>query len=372
MAHVLLVEPWFSGSHRRWAKGYQRSSSHKVSIVSLSEGPWRWRLRAGALPLSADIGRHVSEHGQPDLLLVSGLVDVSQLLGLCRRDLGSIPVVVFQHESQIVYPTESGNVDAEAVLRNWLSWCAADLVLFNSAFHRQAVIDTLGVFLYQRPEADQLFALEEVLARFEVMPVGVDLPPAFTHNHADAASPSSGGPIVLWPHRWENDKDPAGFLSALRRLRRNNRPVRLVLAGRESVVPSDVRAMILDEFDDWIVAAGPFDRDRYQELLAESDIVVSCAEHEFFGVATVEAIAAGCVPVLPDDLAYPEIVPRPWHDSVLYERGSFGTQLEAVVADLDRARSGVAGLADAMQPFSWVEVGPRLDRRLTECLAGQG
>lgn len=372
MAHVLLVEPWFSGSHRRWAKGYQRTSGHDVSIVSLSEGPWRWRLRAGALPLSADIGRHVSEHGPPDLLLVSGLVDVSQLLGLCRRDLGSIPVVVFQHESQIVYPTESGNVDAEAVLRNWLSWCAADLVLFNSAFHRQAVIDTLGVFLYQRPEADQLFALDEVLARFEVMPVGVDLPLPFTQVDPVASTTSPDGPIVLWPHRWENDKDPGAFLSALRRLRNNDQPVRLVLAGRESVVPSEERAMILDEFDDWVLAAGPFDRDRYSELLADSDIVVSCANHEFFGVAIVEAIAAGCVPVLPNDLAYPEIVPDPWHDSVLYERGSFGTQLESVVADLDRVRADAAGLADAMQPFSWVEVAPRLDARLTECFSGQG
>ncbi len=360
MARVLLVEPWFSGSHRRWANGYQRTSQHDVSIVSLSEGPWRWRLRAGALPLSADIGRYVSEHGRPDVLLVSGLVDVAQLLGLSRRDVRDVPVAVFQHESQIVYPTVTGNVDAEAVLRNWLSWCAADTVLFNSAFHRQAVIDTLPVFLYQRPEADQLFALDEVLNRFEVMPVGVDLPPA-------SATPTiaNNPPVLLWPHRWENDKDPAGFLSALRRLRRNDVPVQLVLAGREPAVPSEVRATILDEFGDWVLAAGPFDRERYNELLAASDVVVSCAKHDFFGVAVVEAIAASCVPVLPNDLAYPEIVPEPWHADALYEPGSFGSKLEALVSDIGQARTNVVDLADTMQRFSWPVIGPQLDAHLT-------
>ncbi len=364
MAHVLLVEPWFSGSHRRWAEGYQHASAHDVSIVSLSEGPWRWRLRAGAVPLSADIGRHVAEHGAPDVLLVSGLVDVAQLLGLCRRDLASTPVVVFQHESQIVYPTTSGNVDAEAVLRNWMSWCSADVVLFNSAFHRQAVIDTLPVFLYQRPEADQLFALDEVLARFEVMPVGVELEPTSDREGGPVAA-SPDGPLVLWPHRWENDKDPAAFLSALRRLRQGGHRVRLALAGRESVVPSEVRSRILEEFDDWAVAVGPFDRSRYRNLLIESDIVVSCAKHEFFGVAMVEAIAAGCVPVLPHALAYPEIVPEPWHADALYEPGSFGTRLEQVVSDFEAAHANCVGLADAMQRFSWREVGPQLDARLS-------
>lgn len=366
MARILLVEPWFSGSHRRWANGYQRASTHEVAIVSLSEGPWRWRLRAGALPLSADIGRYVSEHGQPDLLLVSGLVDVSQLLGLCRRDLGSIPVVVFQHESQIVYPTVSGNVDAEAVLRNWLSWCSADVVLFNSAFHRQAVLDTLPVFLYQRPEADQLFALEEVLARFEVMPVGVNLPEAQTPGSLRSEAPTS--PVVLWPHRWENDKDPTAFLAALRRLRRAGLPVRLVLAGREPAVASEVRATIVDEFSDWILATGPFDRARYDELLSQSDIVVSCANHEFFGVATVEALAAGCVPVLPNNLAYPEIVPERWHDTALYEHGTFGSSLEAVVADITSAQTSAVGLAQTMNRFSWSVIAPLLDSRLNACL----
>ncbi len=363
MSSVLLVEPWFAGSHQRWAEGYRRVSAHDVSIVSLSEGPWRWRLRAGAVPLAADIGRFVSENGSPDVLLVSGLVDVAQLLGLARNHLDhSTPVVVFQHESQIVYPTQHGSVDQEAVLRNWMSWCAADVVLFNSAFHRQAVIDALPVFLYQLPEADQLFELDAVLNRFEVMPVGVDVP-------ALAARSLGKPPVVVWPHRWENDKDPAAFLSALRRLRRNGGEVRLVLAGVEPVVVSSVRQSIIDEFGDWLLAVGPFSRQRYLELLGRSDLVISCANHEFFGIAVVEAIGAGCVPVLPKGLAYPEIVPEPWHDDVLYERGSFGSAFQSAVENIDALTARTDGLAETMSRFSWAAVAPRLDERLAGLIA---
>ena len=37
--------------------------------------------------------------------------------------------------------------------------------------------------------------------------------------------------------------------------------------------------------------------------------MLSTARHEFFGVAVVEALLAGCLPWLPDRLSYPELLP---------------------------------------------------------------
>jgi glycosyltransferase involved in cell wall biosynthesis len=56
----------------------------------------------------------------------------------------------------------------------------------------------------------------------------------------------------------------------------------------------------------------------YVRTLGECDLVVSTSRHEFFGVAVVEALAAGCTPLLPARLAYPEIVPEALHALALY------------------------------------------------------
>ena len=42
------------------------------------------------------------------------------------------------------YAAEEAEIDDEAVLRNWQSWCAADRVVFNSAFHLDAVVAEAG------------------------------------------------------------------------------------------------------------------------------------------------------------------------------------------------------------------------------------
>ena len=44
-------------------------------------------------------------------------------------------------------------------------------------------------------------------------------------------------------------------------------------------------------------------------MLAAADIVLSTALHEFQGLAVLEAIAAGCLPAVPDRLVYPELIP---------------------------------------------------------------
>ena len=53
----------------------------------------------------------------------------------------------------------------------------------------------------------------------------------------------------------------------------------------------------------------PESRREYAALLASADVAVSTARSEFFGLAMIEASYAGCFPLVPDRLAYPEIYP---------------------------------------------------------------
>lgn len=53
----------------------------------------------------------------------------------------------------------------------------------------------------------------------------------------------------------------------------------------------------------------PATRAEYAALLSSADVAVSTATNEFFGLAMIEACYAGCAPVVPDRLAYPELYP---------------------------------------------------------------
>jgi len=372
---ILLVEPWLHGSHRQWAEGYRSWSRHRVDIIGLPGGRWRWLLQGGALPLAEAVRAWVADHGQPDLVVVSGMVDVAHLLALSRRWLDRQPVVVFQHESQLVYPGRRAE-EQEAALRNWLSWCAADLVVFNSCYHREAVTRELPGFLDRFPEPGHGRYLDAVLDRFDVLPVGVHTRP-FRSPPDEAGcrtSPAAGDgdapPVILWPHRWERDKDPDAFSAALAKVVAAGLDFRLVLAGEDP--PSGdrytgrVRRELVQRFADRVAAVGPFPVDRYRELVLGADIVVSCARHEFFGVGVVEAVAAGCRPVLPAGLSYPELIPGRWHEVALYRPGRFGTALVAAVEQLEHGRTAAAGLAAEMEVFGWDRVAPRYDDRFEQ------
>lgn len=353
MARVILAEPWLGGSHLAWADGLARHSSHDITIVGLEPTLWRWRLRAGAAPLAEAIAAEVAENGPPDLLLVSGLVDVAALLGHLRPR-PDLPVVTYMHETQLLYPTTNGAPDADATLRNFESWRASDEVWFNSSFHRSAVVDALPIWAAAQPEP---LPIDRIIERFDVVPVGVEPP-------VGERAPSDGSPIILWPHRWEPDKAPEVFQRALSKLIGAGIDFRLVLAG-EDPGAAPARAAVVSEHAERILAVGPFERDEYESLLHVADIVVSCAEHEFFGIAVVEALMAGCTPVLPDALSYPELIPSEFHDAALYPVGSFGSRLTDVVGSFAEYRSATDELAKAMQHVAWPAVIADYDTRIS-------
>ena len=377
---VVLVEPWLAGSHQQWAQGYERQSSHKVAVVGLEGNAWRWRLRGGALELARLLIKWVDENGSPDVLLVSGLVDVAQLVGLTRRKLDpKTPVVVYQHESQILYPTPSGNPSTEAVLHNWMSWCAADRVVFNSQYHRAAVVEQLPRFLSRLPDNTHVNQVDEVMDRFDVIGVGVNIKALVDQTVQRRAggrtrtSNSDGGPVIVWPHRWESDKDPAAFVKALRKARSQGHRFRLVLAGEDPLGQTDpangARHEVANEFGPHLVAAGPFERRHYLELLSQADMVVSCAHQEMFGVGVVEAMAAGCVPLLPDDLAYRELIPHQWREMCLYRPGRFATALMRALENHQTRTSIAPSLAASMMRFDWSQIGPKYDQCLEQCVS---
>ena len=51
-------------------------------------------------------------------------------------------------------------------------------------------------------------------------------------------------------------------------------------------------------------------REEYLALLEEGDVVLSTALHDFQGLSIMEAVQRGCMPLVPDALAYKEQYPK--------------------------------------------------------------
>ena len=366
-AHVLVVEPWFGGSHRSWAEGLARHSEHDVHLVTHEDRFWRWRTRGSAVTLATEVRAHVAEHGQPDVLVVSSMVDLAALVGLSRRDVGAVPVLHYVHESQLVHPPGRGRtLDRDLAVTGWQNLVAADVAVFNSEFHRQALFDALPGFLHSFPDRRHEHLIDEVGARTRVLPVGIEVPDRGSQARGED---EDGPPILLWNHRWEQDKDPDAFAAALQGLLRRGVAFRLALVGEGPEAPPAAFEQVRALLGERVVAYGWQEPAPYRALLARSAVVVSTARHEFFGVAVAEAMAARCCPVLPRRLSYPELIPAALHDRCLYDPDDDGALVDALVAALEaredrRRRAAVA--ARHVRRFAWSRVVEDYDRLLAE------
>jgi glycosyltransferase involved in cell wall biosynthesis len=139
---------------------------------------------------------------------------------------------------------------------------------------------------------------------------------------------------------------------------------RLAIAGENTRVDPREFTEACHLLGDRVVQVGYLPRLAYTELLGEADVVVSAARHEFFGIAVVEAIAGGAVPVLPCRLSYPELISDRYQAVALYPDGGLTTRLREVLEDLGWWRSQIEGLADATRRFDWSVVIDDYDTRL--------
>ena len=351
---ILLVEPYYSGSHKAWADGYAQHSVHEVVVMSHEARFWRWRMQGSALTLAEQLDE---VEGEFDAVMASDMLDLAAFLGHARRRLGSIPAVLYMHENQLSYPlSEALAEDLTYANINWRSMAAADAVWFNSEFHRADVAKLLPEFLGRFPDRRHTDLVDGVLDRTSVHPVGVDL------SELGGDPVRNQRPLIMWNHRWEHDKAPEVFLEALDALVDRGLDFDVALAGENFRQHPAEFSAARDRLGDRVVRFGYAPRDEYVELLKRSSIVVSTALHEFFGISLTEAVYAGAFPVLPDRLVYPERIPSEFHDACLYETGDGLIDRLAWAIEHPQAADETAGaLRPTMAEFDWSNVAPRYD-----------
>jgi hypothetical protein len=175
---ILIIEPYFTGSHKAWAEGYQKHSAHDVKILSLGGQFWKWRMHGGAITLAHQFLERVRN---PDLILATDMLDVTTFLTLTTAKTSQKPVAIYFHENQFCYPwsPEDRDViqkrDRHYAFINYSSALAADAVLFNSAYQKDCFLNELTKFLKHFPDHRGLKNVERIAAKSEVLHLGLDL-----------------------------------------------------------------------------------------------------------------------------------------------------------------------------------------------------
>ncbi len=347
MDRCLFVEPFFGGSHRSFAEGLAHHSRHEIVLLTLPAAEWRRRMRRGAQEL-AIAARDVE--GPFDLIIATDMLDLPAFLALTRPRFNEVPVLLYMHENQLTYPRLRGTkLNSWFGQINYLSASAADRVAFNSAFHRDDFLGALRTLSGQPNNWLIPVAIADIEAKSLVLPVGVDLAQLDTFRcEPDPAAP----PLILWNHRWEFDKAPEVFVRAIRQLDAEGLDFRLAIAGVPGDSPSTPILALQSDLAPRIEHFGFVeDRGDYARLLWRSDIVVSTARHEFFGVGMIEALYCGCFPIAPARFNYPALVPPGLHGRCLWntETEMLG-KLRAAIRERPNADAAVRAAAAR---FDW-------------------
>lgn len=367
---ILLISPYHGGSHRAWAEGYAAHSVHEVQTLSLPARFWKWRMEGGAITLAQQARPLLADPTtRPDLILTTDMLDVPRWLALTRPLSDGMPVALYLHENQLTYPLpakpgtgpmrrQHGARDRHYVLINWASILAADAIFFNSDFHRQSFFDALPRFLKHYPEYNDLALIGPQEARSEVLPVGVDFarldPPL---------PPADRAPLVLWNQRWEYDKNPGRFIKTLEQLAAEGPDFEVALCGERFGLNDPNLDAGVQALGTRVIHNGYANEADYRRLLWQATVTFSTAWHEYFGISILEAIYAHTLPLLPNRLSYPEIIPRPFHDDCLYEGRDLLPRLRWALQHPGEARATAIRLAEAIVGYSWPQVAAEYDRR---------
>jgi glycosyltransferase involved in cell wall biosynthesis len=360
---VLALNSYHGGSHRAFLDGWSRHSRHRFAALTLPPYKWKWRMRHAAVTFAEQVSRLVREGHGWDVLFCTDMLNLAEFRGLCPPQVCRLPTIAYFHENQLTYPSRHPDErDLHFAFTNMTTALAADRLWFNSAFHRDEFCEALRALLRRMPDYAPSHAVSEIDAKAEVHPPGIEaFPPRGRRPR---------GPLhILWVSRWEHDKGPDTFFQALYQLSALGVDFRLSVLGESfgQVSPcfDEARQRLGAHIHRWGYLPS---REDYRAALAAADVVVSTAGHEFFGIAVVEAVAAGCFPLVPHRLAYPEVfgeVPDCFYDGTVPDLARRLLELGRRAVDGQLGQSA-AQAAARMSRFAWSCVAPTLDTAVSE------
>ncbi len=358
---LLMIEPYWGGSHRAFLEGLRRELGFVCTLLTLPPRKWKMRMQLSAFWAAERIEKMAAAGERFDAALCSTFVDATALRArLCRRGI-HLPLAIYFHENQFSYP---GQVDDpgrhQFTAINFASALAADRLAFNSRYNLETFLDGIRQYLKKAADMQLTHLAAAVTAKSRVLYPGID----FTAiDEAPAPPRETGAPVIVWNHRWEHDKGPEAFFQALFALSDAGVDFGLIVLGERFASCPEIFTAAREKLSRHILHFGfAPSRKEYARRLKQGDIVVSTARQEFFGMAVLEAVRAGCRPLVPDRLAYREIYPEEFR----YRPGRLFTRLKKLLEN--KCTFSEMHGRKLTQGFAWPAMIPAFRRWLTPLL----
>ncbi|XP_023228453.1 glycosyltransferase-like domain-containing protein 1 isoform X2 [Centruroides sculpturatus] len=305
MKTVLLIEPFYAGSHKQLIDLLNEEFRSSTDLYTLPGKKWHWRARTSALHFSQALP---TQHDFR-VLFASSVLNLAELIAL-RGDLTKLHKVLYFHENQLLYPVEKRQErDFQYGYNQIISCLVADEIVFNSRFNQESFLHALSTYFTImpkprpkdleskiRPKCRVLYypltsmALNErlngLLEGDEWNNLSESQCTSLSKNKDSSDVLDDLTPLhIVWPHRWEHDKNPEEFFEVLYCLKEQHSFRLSVIGESYSEIPdvfSKAKVALKENIDNWGYRET---REEYLRVLASADVVVSTAKQEFFGVA---------------------------------------------------------------------------------------
>ena len=304
---MLLLSAYHAASHDYWLRGLLRElPDYDWRVLTLPPRYFNWRIRGNPLSWFAEQADILG--GDYDLLIATSTVDVATLKGLVPG-LASCPTAVYFHENQFAYPQSQRQAKHERVepqMVNLYSALSADELWFNSAYNCRSFLEGCRALMSALPDhvPDSKW-LETLERKSRLLPVPLNPVNVTGRLASDVLR-------VVWNHRWEYDKGVDGLYLAVEALCERGVEVELTLLGQRFRQRPETAGRLLEKLAGGAQSVrlthNQFvdDREDYTKLLSQQDVVLSTSLHDFQGLSVMDAVQAGCIPLLPDRLCYPD------------------------------------------------------------------
>jgi len=349
---ILAIEPYYGGPRKAMLDTLIKCSGHRWTLLKLPPRRIERRLVAAAHWFAEQLTLHwVSK---VDMIFASEALNLADLYRLIPSFAGK-PSVVYFHENQLPIPGTLEDITAPAapaILANLSTAAAAHELWFNSLYHQNLFLERARALLERDTQNFSRNPLTEIAHKCRVMHPPTDL--GMT-QHVKTASSVQRDVKTMFVDT--NGSDIQALNEALAILQQRREKFSLITTGPDYGISTQWPRESVAETDDYAIAAA----------MLKSGIFLSTRPEPTFDLRLVQALAAGCWPIVPLTGSYPELIPKMLNERCIYDCTAGGLAYTAQdFWELELPLGHAETIRGALKPFHSVIATKAMDERLME------